>query len=62
MVPVYYFSGHPSNTISSGALKFYAGFQKVTSETIEHCECVDPQGCSWISTYYNQKNLDHIKI
>ena len=24
--PVYYFTGHPSNTISSGALKFYVGF------------------------------------
>ena len=28
--PVYYFSGHPSNTISSGDLKFYFGYQKVT--------------------------------
>ena len=24
--PVYYCPGHPSNTISSGALKFYIGF------------------------------------
>ena len=24
--PVYYFQGHPSNTISSGDLKFYVGF------------------------------------
>ena len=24
--PVYYFPGHPSNTISSSALKFYIGF------------------------------------
>ena len=24
--PVYYFPGHPSNTISSGALEFYIGF------------------------------------
>ena len=49
--PVYYFPGHTSNTISSGALKFYAGFQKVTSENIEHCDFVDPQGRSWISLY-----------
>ena len=32
--PVYYFPGHPSNTISSGALKFYVGFQKFNSEPI----------------------------
>ena len=32
--PVYYFPGHPYNTISSGALKFYIGFKKVTSETL----------------------------
>ena len=31
---IYYFPGHPTNTISSGDLKFYGGFQKVTSETI----------------------------
>ena len=29
---VYYFPGNPSNTISSGELKFHLGFQKVTSE------------------------------
>ena len=33
--PAYYFPGHPSNTISSGALKFYVDFKKVTSETLE---------------------------
>ena len=32
--PVYYCPGHPSNTISSGALKFYIGFKKVTSEPL----------------------------
>ena len=36
VVPVYYFTGHPSNTISLCALKFYVGFQKVTSEPLEH--------------------------
>ena len=35
---VYYCPGYPSNTISSGALKFYISFQKVTSEPLEHCE------------------------
>ena len=42
--PVYYFPGQPSNTISSGALKFYVGFQKVTSEPLENCDFFDPQG------------------
>ena len=32
--PVYYCPGHPSNTISSGALKFYIGSKKVTSEPL----------------------------
>ena len=45
--PVYYFPGHPSNTISPGDLKFYVGFQEVTSEPLENCGFVDPQGCSW---------------
>ena len=31
VVPVYYFPGHPSNTISSSALKVYVGFKKFTS-------------------------------
>ena len=43
---VYYCTGHPFNTISSGFLKFYAVFQKVTSEPLEHCDFVDFQGCS----------------
>ena len=36
--PVYYFPDHPSNTISSGALNFYIGFLKVTSEPLECCD------------------------
>ena len=44
--PVYYFPGHPYNTISSGALKFYTGFQRVKSEHLKHCNFVDPQGRS----------------
>ena len=34
VVPVYYCPGHPSKTISSGSIKFYVGFQKVTSEPL----------------------------
>ena len=49
VVPVYYYPGHPYNTISSGSLKFYAGFQKVASEPHEHFDFVDPQGRSWRS-------------
>ena len=58
----YCFSGHPSNNISSSPLKFYVGFQKVTSEPLEHCDFVDRQGCSWRSPYQNQKNLNYMKI
>ena len=36
--PVYYFTCQPSNTISSGALKCYAGLKKVTSKHLEHCD------------------------
>ena len=40
VAPVYYFPGHPFNTISSGSLKFYIGFLKVyiwTSWTLWLC-------------------------
>ena len=47
---VYYYPYQPSNTISSGAIKVYVGFQKVTSEPIEHCDFVDPRGHYWRST------------
>ena len=56
------FPGNLYNTISSGALKFYVGFQKVTSEPLEHSDFVYPQGRSWISTYQNQDNLDHLQM
>ena len=62
MVPVYYCPDHPYNNISSVSLKFYVGFQKVTSETLEHCEFFDPQGRSWRSPYHNQNNIDYIQI
>ena len=29
---------------------------------LEHCDFVDPQGRSWISTYQNQNNLDYLQI
>ena len=48
--PVEYCPGHPSNAISSGVLKFYIGFKRVTYEPLEDCDFVDPQGCSWRST------------
>ena len=60
--PVYYFPGHPSNTISSGALKFYIGFKKFTSEPLEHCDFVDPQGRSWRSPYQTRKFFDYLQL
>ena len=51
--PVYYFPGHPSSTISLGALKFYVDFKNITSETLEPCDFLDPRGRSWISPYQN---------
>ena len=60
--PVYYFPGHLSNTISSGALKFYAGFLKVASELLQHCDFFDHQGRSWMSSFQTQNKLDFIQI
>ena len=60
--PVYYWPGHPFNAISSGALKFYASFQNVTSEPLEHYYIVDPQGYYWRSPYQTQNNVDYLKI
>ena len=60
--PVYYRPGHPSNTISSGALKFYVDFQKFASETLEHCDFFDTQGRYWISPYQTHNNLDYLQI
>ena len=62
VVKFYYFPVHPSNTISSVAIKLYVGFQIFTSEPIEHCGFVGPQGHYWISPYQTQKNLDSIQI
>ena len=60
--PVYYCPGHPSKTISSGAIKFYVGFKKVTSEPLEFFDFFDPQGCSWRSPYHTHKNLDYLQL
>ena len=59
---VYYCPGHPSNTISSGSLKFYIVFLKVKSEPLEHCDFFYPQGRSWRSTYQNHNNIDYLKL
>ena len=45
-----------------GDLKFHIGFQYITSEHIEHCYFVDPQGSSWRSTYQTGKTLDYLQI
>ena len=60
--PVYYCPGDPPNTISLGALEFYADFQNVTYEPIEDSDFVYSQGCYWISLYQTQNNLDYLQI
>ena len=62
VVPVYYCPDHPSNTISSVDLKFHLGFQKITSDHLDHCDFVDPQGSSWRSPYQTGKTLDYLQI
>ena len=62
MVPVYYYPGQPSNNISLSALKFCIGFQKVTSEPLEHSDFVDPQGRFSRSPYQTQNNLEYLQI
>ena len=55
VVPVFYCPGNPSNTISSGDLKFYLGYQNITYEHLEHCDFVYHQGSSWRSPYHTRK-------
>ena len=62
VVLVYYYPGHPSNTISLGELKFYIGFQNITYKHVENCDFVYPQGSSWISPYQTSKKLDYLLI
>ena len=58
---VYYCPGRIYNTISWGALKFYVGIKNVTSEPLEHCDFVGPQGCSWRSPYQTCNNIDYLR-
>ena len=60
--PVYCCPGNPPNTTSLVAIKFYIGFKKVTSEPLEHCDFVDPQGHSWRSPYQTRNNLDYLQL
>ena len=60
--PVYYYPYNPSNTISSGALKFYVSFQRVAYEPLGHCGFVEPQGHSWRSPYHTQNNIEYFQI
>ena len=60
--PVYYCTGHHYNTISSGALKFYAGFQNITTKTLQHCDFVDPQGNSWRPPNHTENNVKYLQI
>ena len=60
--PVYYFRGYPYNTISSGSLKFYIGFQTFTSEPLDNCDLVQNQGRSLRSPYQNQNNINYLQI
>ena len=62
VVPFYCCPGHPSNTTSSAVLKFYIGFKKVTSEPLEHCDFVDPQGYSCRLPYQTRNNLDYLQL
>ena len=62
VVPVYYCPCYPFNTVSSGDLKVYSGFQKVASESLEHCDFVDLQGSSWRSPYQTHNNLNNLQI
>ena len=62
MEPVYYCPVHTSKTISLGDLKFYVGFQNITSETIEHCVFVDPQCNYWRLPYQDQNSLGYLQI
>ena len=62
VVTVYYYPGHPFHTISLCDLKFYLGYQEVTSEHLEHCDFVYPQGSSWRSPYQTRKTLYYLQI
>ena len=62
VVSVYYCPGYPYNTISSGVPKFYVVFQYFTSEPLDNCDFVDPEGSSFRSLHKTQNNLYYIQI
>ena len=63
VVPVYHFPGNPYNTISSGDLKFYPGFQKIRYEHLEYYDFIVPQGGSyWRSPYQTRENIYYLQI
>ena len=62
MGQVYYFPGHPLNTISSGALNVCVVLKIVVSEPLENFDFVDPHGHSWKLPYQTQNNLDYLQI
>ena len=62
MEPVYYYVFHSSNTISSGDIKCYVGFQNFTYEPLEHCDRIDRKRFSLISPYQTRNNLDYLQI
>ena len=62
MGTVYYYPGNTYRNISSLSLKLYVCFQKITSEPIEYCDFVDPQGRSCISPYQDQNNVHYLQI
>ena len=62
VVTVYYYPGNPSNAISYYYLKFYLGFQNITSKHLEYCDFIYPQGSSWRSRYQTGKTLYYLQI
>ena len=64
VVPVYYFPGHPSSTISLGALKFYVGSQNITCEPLENSGPII--SCSNICMtgfiFYPASDIEHYQL
>ena len=42
--------------------KFMLVLKKVTSEPLENCKLVDPQGLSWISPYQTHNNIEYLQL
>ena len=56
--PVYYFPDHHFNTISSGVLKYYVAFQKVTSKPIGNLGPIISQSTTWMAGFRFYPNSD----